>query len=250
MTFKTGTKGGKREKTITVTTNDPEQKTVKLKVRADVQVVLSTKPSRINFGRLKKGDTATKYVSLIGSDKDVITSISAKSGNEHLKAETNISGYENDKDKKIKVTVNSDIKVGRFSDRININTDNKKVEKLVVYVYGEVEGNIKVIPNHLSFGLLEKGKVSERTIKLKAVSDAPFKILNVSSSLKEIETTVETIQEGKEYKIRAKITEGFNQDSLKGKLVIKTDDKDQENIEIRVFGRVKRSTQGPKKKKG
>ena len=115
---------------------------------------LAIKPSRINFGKLKKGiKSPAKYASLTGIDKDKIKITSVKSQNDYIKVDTNLSGFENDKKKQIKIAVLPDIKLGRLRDRVTINTDHEKVKKLTLYVYGEVLGNIMVKPEHLAFGL-------------------------------------------------------------------------------------------------
>jgi hypothetical protein len=238
------------QKTVTVKTNDPEQKTIKLKISTDVQVLLALKPSRINFGRLKKGiKSPTKYASLTGTDKDKIKITSVKSMKNYINVETNLSGFENDKKKQIKITMLPDIKLGRLRDRITINTDHEKVKKLTLYVYGEVLGNIMVKPEHLAFGMLKKGKELEKTISLKATSDSSFKVLDVKSTIPELVTKVETIREGKEYKVKVLVKENINKDILKGKVIIKTDDKDQERIEVRVSGRAKKKFKKKPQKK-
>lgn len=235
VTFKP--KENKKESNITVTTNDPGQKTVELKVRASVHVVLATKPGRINFGRLKKGSPSSKYVSLKGADKDSVKITSVQSKNKHIEVETNPEGFESDKQKKIKISVLPGMKAGKFRDRVTIYTDHEKINKLVLYVYGEVLGNIIVDPNHLLFGMFKKGEAVEKIITLRAASDTTFEVLDVKSTIPEIVTRSETIREGKEYKIKVLLKENFNKDVLKGKVIIKTDDKEQENIDIKVFGR-------------
>jgi hypothetical protein len=52
-----------------------------------------------------------------------------------------------------------------------------------------------------------------------------------------LSTKVEIVKEGKEYSITAFLNEGFSGNSLKGKVIIKTDDELQKNIEVKVFGR-------------
>lgn len=238
VTFKVGTRGGTRKKTITVTTNDPEQKRIKLKVSADVQVILTTKPNRINFGRLRKGTKSEpKYVSLIGTDKNTVKITSIKSKNKFLEVETNPAGYEKDLGKQIKVSVLSGMNVGRFRERIIIHTDHEKVKQLTLYAYGEVVGNIMVKPNYLSFGILKEGKSPEKTIILKSTSDSLFKVLDVKSTIPELETELEIVQEGQEYKVKARVKEVFDNPLLRGKVIITTDDPEQENIEVKVFAR-------------
>ncbi len=143
------------------------------------------------------------------------------------------------------------MKVGRFRERVNITTDHEKAGKINVYVFGEVIGNIKVQPNYVSLGTLKKGKAVEKTIKVNATGDTPFKILDVSSSEKEIKTALETVKEGKEYLVKLILPETYTRPLAKGTVTIKTDDKEQEEIQVRFFGRShvqRKKTKPPEKK--
>ena len=243
VTFKVGSRKGKRSKTISVTTNDPAQKTVKLKVSAEVEILFDAKPKRVNFGRFKKDEGGlTKFVSFTGRDKDSTHIISAESKKGFVTVEMNPDGYENDTYKKIKVSLPPGIKVGRFRDTITVKTDHEKANKIRIFVYGEVMGSIKVSPSYLSLGLIENGKSVEKSIKLTATSGAGFKILDVRSTLSELATTVETITEGKEYKVNISLKDAVQKDILKGKIIVTTDDNEQKNIEVKVFGRVRKKS--------
>ncbi|MCP4715834.1 MAG: DUF1573 domain-containing protein [Deltaproteobacteria bacterium] len=236
--FKSGDKAGKREKTITVSTNDPDNKAVKLKVSTVVEVVLSTKPSRLNFGRLSKKDLpVVKHVALTGTAKDSIKLSSVKSQNDKIKVETSPTGYENNKDKRIQVSVLPGLKVGRFRDRVTIVTDHPKVKNVTLYVYGEVMGSVAVKPTYLSFGVMKKDKTLEKSITLTATGETSFKVLNVTASVAELKTRVETVKEGKEYRVTATVPQDFAGQILKGSIKITTDDKEQETIEVKFFGR-------------
>lgn len=244
VTFKTGSsRGGKLEKTITVTTNDPGQQTIRLKVSAEVKVVLDTNPSRLSFGQIKKGGEAVRYAALTGSDKDSVKITSVESNNQYLKVDTNLKGFESDKQKQIRVSLRPGMKIGRFNERVILHTDHKERKDLTLYVMGEIVGNIVVTPNFLHFGMFEHGKSIERIITVRAAADNTFKVLEIKSTVPDVVTGLETVRPGKEYRIRATLKESFAGDILRGQLLIKTNDKDQGMIEVNVFGRVARKPQ-------
>lgn len=125
--------------------------------------------------------------------------------------------------------------VGRFGKKITINTDHEKVKELSFYVHGEiVDGNIYVDTNHLFFSKRRKN----RTIWLRALSDATFKVLDAKSTTPDLVTKVKTIREGMEYWVTVRTTEDFDyvNDLLKGSIIIRTDDKEQDIIRVRVTG--------------
>lgn len=240
VTFKTGSKGGQRKKTVTVTTNDPKQAIIKLSVAADVRVALALEPERVNFQHVKRGAEATQYVSLTGTDKDTTKILSVESQNKFIKVETNPKGYQQDKDKKIKITILPDMQVGRFRDKVTVHTDHKSLKNLTVSLYGELLGDITVRPRSFSFGFFEKDKIPDRTVTLRANPVTSFKVLQAESIPPDVETEVITIKEGKEYQVKAHVKEGFAKDSLQGRIIITTDNKSQQTIEVRYFGRIKK----------
>lgn len=244
VVFKTGAgAGGKREKTVTVTTNDPDQKTINLKISTTVQIVLDLEPSRIAVGQLKKGSETIRYAALTGNDKDSVKINSVESSSQFIKVDTNLKGFDKDKQKQVKITILPGMKVGRFNERAVLHTDHKNIKDVTLYIMGEVVGNITVSPNYINFGMIEKGKSVERIINLKSAADASFKVLEIKSTTPDIVTGLETVQAGKEYRIRATLKESFTGDILRGQILIKTNDKEQTNIEINTFGRVAKPPQ-------
>ena len=240
-TLRTGARGGKTTKTITVTTNDPDQRTTQLKLSAEVQVALALEPYLINFGRFKKGEAPVRYVSVIGDDKDSAKIISAEAKQKSLKVELNPKGFENNKDNRIKISVLPDMKVGQFRDVIAVTTDHKANKNMNISVFGEVIGDIVVTPRSFSFGFFERGKAPEKIVTLKANLPATFKVLKAESTAPEVTVENVTVKEGAEYQIKARIKDTFDKDSLRGNIVITTDNKEQPTIEIMYFGRVQKA---------
>ncbi|MBW1852589.1 MAG: DUF1573 domain-containing protein, partial [Deltaproteobacteria bacterium] len=195
VTFKTGKKSGKRSQPVTVYTDDPVQPTVRLKVVVDIQVALATKPGRIYFGRMKKGaPSSSKYVSLIGTDKDITKITSVVSNNKYIKVEEEPpDAVGENKDKKIKITVLPGMKVGTFREKIVVNTDHNKMKQLLIHIQGNIVGNITVIPPYLYFGIFKKGETYARTIRLKAAPGVSFKVLDVRSTTPDLIANLETL---------------------------------------------------------
>jgi len=239
ITFKTAMKFGEKTQAVTVSSDDPENQSVQLKVMANILVSLAVTPDRINFGRLKRGmQPPARYLTLIGDDKDRTEIVSVTSNNKVINAEIEAPPAGGDKkEKRIKVTVPSDIGIGRFRERITIKTTHEKVKELPVFVYGDVMGDIMVFPDNLSFGVFKKGGKYERSLRLRASSDVIFKILNVSATTPDLKTKVVTVKEGVEYTVQVSVDEKFDKEFIRDKVIISTDHKDQSKIEIGVFGR-------------
>ena len=205
----------------------------------DIHAILAIQPSSIRFGQLKK-DTQypEKYASLIGAEKDKALILSATSKNKYIEVKTGVFKTEDNIEKQVKVTILPEMQMGRFSDRIIIKTDHKKIKALKLYIRGEIIGNIILNPRLISFGTFRRGGKYERSIRLTAAPGITFKVLDVRSTIPGLHTKVLTRKEGTSYKIKAYIKEDFSEDSLDGKIIITTDDESQATIEVGVFGKV------------
>jgi hypothetical protein len=204
---------------------------------------LAVNPERINFGQITKDSIpGPQYVSMTGKLKDTVKITTIKSNNKFIKVETNPSGFDNDKDKKIKVSILPGGKIGRFNSNITCLTDSEKVKNISFFAYGEILGNITVIPSSVSFRLNDDKKADEKSIIVKARADSSFKILDAKSSIPELQTKVETIKNGKEYNIKVILKEGFDKPFFQGNIIITTDDKEQSQIDVKVYGRALRQS--------
>ena len=244
VTFNTGARQGKNEKTITVTTNDPLQQTVTLKIAADIEVLLAVSPPQLVFGQIKKGETATRYAALTGNDKNSIKILNVKSSHASIRVAADQKGFDNSPDKQIKVTVLPAMKPGRFHERVTIETDHPKITSLILMVAGEVFGNFTVSPQTLSFGVMQPGQKIERLVNVKATGAQTVKVLKAETGDPAVAAAIEKVAEGREYTIRVSVVETALAPGtvLRGKLLITTSDREQTVVEIPYFGRTARQT--------
>ena len=200
--------------------------------------MLAIQPRSISFGRLRKGKPyPVRYASLVGVQKDTARIISATSKNKHLGIETGRFKTEDDNEYQVKITVLPEMSLGHFGDQIILETDYEEIKRIKLYVSGAIIGNIILTPNHVSFGTFRVGAKYEKSIRLTAAPDVVFNVLDVQTTVPGLQTKVLTLKEGKSYKIKAYIEEDFCEDTLTGKILITTDDKEQHIIEVGVFGK-------------
>jgi len=204
-----------------------------------ILAILAIEPNHISFGRLRRGTQyPEKYASLIGLEKNNTQILSATSRNKNVKVETGVFKTEDGIEKQIKVTLLPEMKMGSFSEPINIETDHEKIKDLKLYISGEIIGDIILNSRFISFGAVRRGGKYERSIRLTAAPGITFKVLDVHSTVPGIHTKVQTIREGIYYRISACIEEDFSEDSMNGKIIITTDDKSQATIEVGILGKV------------
>jgi len=232
--FNTDGKRGLQRESFNVTTNDPDQPLIRLKIIVNIQVILAPNPDQLSFGPLKvEAQSKPQYISLIGIDGKTTKIKSVESSDEHIKAEKILSNSESGREEKIKVTILPGMIVGNFSEIIVIHTDHKKIKKLAVPISGKVVGNISVIPRYMS--LFQIGQRLSGGVSLRATHGKAFNILQVKSTEPNLALKVETVKKGFLYNIRASAKKGhFTVPAKNRKITIITDYKCQEKIVLPV----------------
>ena len=204
-------------------------------------MVLAITPATIVFPAFigSVGSSEPLYARLSGSESAAVNITSIKSANKLLNVEINKDGFDDDPARQIQFSVLPGMTVGRFREAVAFKTDNKSVASLKLYVIGEVLGNITVSPKrHLPLGIISPGNTTSKTIVLKSTRDTySFNVVDVSSTVKEIATELITVTEGTEYQVVVSLPDGTPHPIVQGKIIIKTDDKDQESITVGIFGR-------------
>jgi len=215
-------------------------------VSARAEIKLAVNPQTIVFPAfsISNGSTQPLYAQLTGSESDSVKIVSAQSTNELIRIEVNHDGFDGDPARQIKFTVLPGMSEGRFRERVVLTTDSTSIGTLSLFVTGEALGNIKVTPKHLPFGMIQAGRSVRRTIRLQATHDAfSFNVLGVKSTVDELVAEVTTITPGKEYMVNVVLPDDYPHDIVRGEIIITTDDKDQETVTVRVFGRAAGPTQ-------
>ena len=150
--------------------------------------MISAKPRRIYFGKVDKGQSATRDASIYIYEEGVkITGVESTS--QYLSAKLLTPDWEQDNDvapagsdneaKKysiLQVKLSPDAKVGRLSNRIKISTDSPKKPFLYVSVQVEVLGEVRLQPQTISFGSVPKDSTAIRKITITKVKEKTLKI--------------------------------------------------------------------------
>jgi hypothetical protein len=209
-------------------------------VIARAEIKLAVKPQTVVFPAfsVSNGSTQPLYAQLTGSESDSVKIVSAQSTSELIRVEVNHEGFDGDPSRQIRFTVLPGMSEGRFRERVVLRTDSASISTLSLFVTGEALGNIKVTPKHLPFGMIHAGRSVRRTIRLQSTQDGfSFNVLGVKSTVDELVTDVTTITPGKEYRVNVVLPDDYPHAVVRGEIIITTDDKDQETVTVRVFGR-------------
>ncbi len=228
--FDTHFQKGHQVRTITASTNDPNNPQVPMTMQGTVKQQVAATPSEVAFGNVRKGTEATKELvvdDLVGgSNAFVVGPVSNSSSSIKVIQEKRTDGKPG---ALLKVTLLNTMPVGPFDDSIKIVTNRVPLQ---VDVFGTVSGDLNVEPAQVSFGIVPRGQDVVRIIKLSNEGSRDVKVLDVSSSTPAVVASAEPVKAGKEYKLTVTLRRGTPDGQLHGNLTIKTDHPEQATLSV------------------
>ena len=156
VSFDTHFQKGHQVRTITVSTNDPDNPQVAMTMQGIVKKQVEAVPGEISFGDVKRGteDTKELLVNDLNPARGAFSVGPVSNSNSSIKVE-----QEKRPDGKpgalLKVSLLKTMPVGPFDDTIKIT--NNRVP-LQVDVFGTVTGDLNIDPAQVSFGIVPRGQ--------------------------------------------------------------------------------------------
>ncbi len=233
VTFDTRADKGPASRTITVFTNDPKHQQLSLTLKGDIKVQVEAAPSPVAFGNVKHGTEQTREVAitdLTGGKDFKIESISNSSKyikvTEHVRTDGK-PGAE------LEIALLESMPPGPFNDLVKVSTNRAPVE---VAVFGTIVGDLTVNPPQVSFGIVPHHASVLRTVRLTNSADRTINVVGVSSTNQSVTAAVEPVTPGRVYKITLQLRPNTPDGKLLGTLAIKTDDPQQETLQVPFYG--------------
>jgi uncharacterized protein DUF1573/flagellar associated PapD-like protein len=230
VAFDTHFQKGHQVRTITVSTNDPNNPQVAMTMQGIVKKQVEAQPGEVAFGDVKRGSEQTKEVVIndLNPGRGAFSVGPVSNSNSSIKVE-----QEKRPDGKpgalLKVSLLKSMPLGPFDDTIKITTNRVPLQ---VDVFGTVTGDLNVDPAQVSFGIVPRGQDIVRIFKLSNQGPKPVKVLEVASSSPSVGAIAEPVTPGKEYKVTVTLRHGTPDGQLRGNLTIKTDDPDQATLNV------------------
>ncbi len=232
VTLATGAMSGHSGHTVTIATNDPNRPTATLTMVGDIQLQVTATPADVDFGRVAHGQAEVREVVLTALKAPGFEVGKIANSNPNIKVErapTPLAGG----GVALKVSLAATMPVGAFVDALDIATNRLPVK---IAVYGNVTGPISVDPPQVSFGIVPHQGSAERIVRITNSSQRPVKLLGMASSNSSVGASVEPVTPGKEYKVTVLLRKNTPDGQLRGQLVIKTDDPEQQSLTIPYYG--------------
>ena len=220
------------QENILIHTDDPVQNTLKLTLKGEAYLPLTTFPELLAIGTHKSLQIPLeKRVSL--HLQEGVKILGVRTDSKYMKAE--LITVENIPMANLQLMPS--LPVGKFSQHLLVDYDYKG-EKTThnIYIYGEILGDIHVTPNRLFFGLVKDTSSFSKTITIASLDTQPFEITSMESSTKSVKVTVTKHQNEKSYQLITTISPEAKSGEVSGEVVIHTSSTIQPTVRVPFFG--------------
>ncbi|MBF6567445.1 MAG: DUF1573 domain-containing protein [Candidatus Binataceae bacterium] len=237
VTLATGVLSGHDSHTVTLTSNDPKAPMTTLTMVGEVKAQVTAVPAEIDFGKIPHGRAAARDLIVTPLKGQGFAIERLVNANPNVKIER--QGVGPDRSMRYKVLLANSTPVGPFVDTVEIRNNRAP---LSVAVFGNVTGPITVDPPQVSFGIVPHFGSAERIVRITNLGSRPVKLIGMSSTSSSVGAEIEPVTPGKEYKLTLILRKNTPDGQLRGQLVIKTDDPEQQEVTIPYYGIVGRFT--------
>ncbi len=247
---------GKQSRQIQVMTNDASQPQVQLLISAQVIPDAEGRPSVVQFGEVRLGESRTLQLTIVSRDPNIQIKSVESNGPEIVTVVTDKNPMELIEPelpgrKVIDVTLKDDANVGRVLRQLTVHTMMTKdpakgpePHEIKVNVFASVKGELEVQPAFLRVAPMMPDDKFEREVVVWRQGGQPFEIKNaevVNCLLPDVKVQTEKFDQGdaKGYRVKVSGQAGKNPGQFGGMLVLTTDLPREPKVEIRLSGVVR-----------
>jgi hypothetical protein len=223
---------------LKIETDNEHAKTVTITVMATITGEIVATPDRLSLV-LQKGEPNTGSVLSLEKVKGENLQITKIESNpEYITAE--LQTVEAGKRYKVNVNGTEQAPIGRDNGSVTIFTNDPEDPKINIPLTVTVRGNLNIVPEQLSFGLVNQGRSSSKTISVSTrKEDLKIKKVEIESELDFLKAEVDNNATGQRSVIRVTVEKDAIVGPITGKVIIHTDDPLQPKVEVPLSGRVR-----------
>ncbi len=228
---------GKWRKSATVMTDDPIRPRLTISLGGTVINHVDVKPGRV-YLRGMYGESVTAELKISSNEKKKDLEILEISSNIDDKMTYKVVPDNEPGHYRIKLYKNPKLPTLNTWGSLFITTNSENTPDKVIQINVVTRGAIIVQPSTLNFGNVRSTNVTgvEKIITVsKIVGD--FRIRDVAFSSNFYEASVESVEDGKKYKIKVNFRPGVDQKSYVDEMIINTDDPQEPSIRVRLIAR-------------
>ncbi|MBU0678756.1 MAG: DUF1573 domain-containing protein [Verrucomicrobia bacterium] len=128
---------------------------------------------------------------------------------------------------------------GRQRKHITVESNDPQNPGLRLTLEGDVINELEVRPNRIFYGQIQSTNPITRAIEIISQSETPLNITDIIVSHPQIETALETLQEGKHFRLQVVLNPaGLTEPVLRGTIRLRTDSPRYPDINVEVSGMI------------
>jgi hypothetical protein len=220
---------------LMVKSNDPDEPIKRLTIKANIVPKLPVKPKAVYFRKVRKSERPTVNLEVGPPKVERISSVEVKSTTEHfthqlLPVDRQEGRY------RVEVAIADQVPLGRSAGWLEffLNGETEPCARVRVTAY--VVGDIEVEPERLTFRAQRGAETDLSPLRVTSGTDTTFRVLDVKSDVPVLRTELVPIEQGKQYSVVARLSPDAAAGQVRGKVTIRTDNPEQPEIVVHVFG--------------
>lgn len=235
-TFDTARFIGEKVKSISVYSNDSLQPVTTLTLQGEITVEVAAEPAQLYIGRLHRDEKITYTIEVLYDANKPITITKVENTHPAVQVQAEDLDKGDKKGKKLTVTLKKGAALGRLNDQITVTTTSQKVPLISIPVFGNIEGDVLVLPPQVSFGTIRQGESKAQEVRIKSRAAAPVHVLRAQSSAADVVPEVTEIKQGEEYSVTLRTKGESKPGRIQGEVQIFTDHPEEKVLTIPVYG--------------
>ena len=180
--------GFESKKSVTITSNDPENPRIKIDVLAKIDPEFEIVPNDINFGEVEKGTHAEANMIVRQLGEEPIDVLDAKEWGANEQLALSVSLLPEDKwaqpghkEYVVNVVLSPDISPGSFQGRFKIHTSCKRMPYAACTAKATVKAFYQITPKSIVLHNRNRG-IKEHGAQMTLFGDRPFEVKNLGAS--------------------------------------------------------------------
>jgi len=250
-TFTVGGRQGAQTKHIYVLSNDPADPKATLTIKGTITPQVSVEPSSISISDKEKDTSRTVTIAQTTDESLTLGEITARLN----LVTTKVTEGTPEKGKKrytLEIGLKPDTNPGRYFETVSVATNLKAKPKIDINVRIAVNGDIQATPSRINLGSLKPGQEISKTISLNNIKGQPFKVEAIEIDNKEFTISPAApvaAAESHTFTLTGKAP-AATQGVVRAKILFKTDNPKQKEIEASLYGYVPKETGGAQPPEG
>ncbi|MFG0317962.1 MAG: DUF1573 domain-containing protein [Planctomycetota bacterium JB042] len=238
-------------KHIMVISSDDRMPALRLTMKMKVTSGIELEPNPLQFGEITRGSEVTKRAwAKLKTVKDIeITEIGEKPAYADVKWERG-TAPDGTEAIAIDVTILGTAPIGYVAPALVLKTNHEKLNQIQVQLYAHVKSEVvfdtgnKINKERIDFEVIPFGEARKRTVEITNGNPAvPYAVTGVdvdSMHKDKLTAELETIEEGKHYKIHLTTADDLDARFFRGKLIVRSGSAEMPAKEIFFHGWIKK----------